>query len=178
MIHNLVVIMLILTVANSVDKAPEPYWDLGEQLVESLRDGDIVSYAHCWLPVRRMNAIALASKKPIPKEKLKGMKVYFKKRNLQVAHSFKILCDLFKKQGKLKDLKLVDITIQGKIKERNGLRKITMFYVTVALGDVQYKISIDDGFEDGGVWYFSDKPLSVDGGPDSKHVSLLVEEDK
>ncbi len=177
MINNLVV-MLILTAANPVDKAPAPYLDLGEQLVESLRDGDIVSYAHSWLPVRRINALALASKKPIPKEKLKGMKAYFQKRNSHIAHSFKILRELFKKQGKLKDLKLVGVSIQGKIKERNGMRTITMFYVTVALGDVQYKITIDDGIEDGGVWYFTDKPLSVEGGPDRKHVSLPVEKDK
>ena len=45
-------IALILTGANPAEKTPEPYRDLGEDLVESLRKGDIVGYAHCWVPIR------------------------------------------------------------------------------------------------------------------------------
>lgn len=170
-------VVLILAGANPAEKAPEPYRDLGEQLVESLRNDDIVGYAHCWYPIRRINAFARASKRPFPKDELQAMNVYFQKRNQQVAHSFKVLSGLFKKQGDLKDLKLVDVTIQGKVKERDGLRQITMFYVKVALGEAQYTITIDDGVEDSGTWFFSDKPLHVEGGPDNKSVSFAAKEE-
>jgi hypothetical protein len=176
MLSHLVVV-LILAGANPAEKAPPPYHDLGEHLVESLRNGDIVAYAHCWLPVRRMNAIALASKRPIPKDQLKAMTAYFQKRNQQVAHSFSVLSELFTKQGKLEDLKLVDVTIQGNVKKRDGLRQITMFYVKVALGEAQYKITIDDGVEDGGAWFFSDTPLYIEGGPDNESISFAGKEE-
>lgn len=91
--------------------------------------------------------------------------------------TFNVLSDLFTKHGKIEDLKLVDVTIQGNVKERDGLRQITMFYVTVALGESQYKITIDDGVEDEGVWFFSDVPLTVEGGPQRKSVSFSAKEE-
>lgn len=172
------IISLILAGANPAEKAPELFQDLGEQLVESLRNDDIVDYAHCWASYRRLNLIAQASKEPVPKDELKAMKPYFQERNQQVAHSFKVLSDLLKKEGDLKHLELVDVSIQGKIEERGGLRHVTMFYVAVTLGEARYKITIDDGFEDSGTWYFSDEPLYIEGGPNNEHVSLRAKEEK
>jgi hypothetical protein len=170
-------VILILAGADPAEKVPAPYHDLAEQLVESLRNGDSVGYALCWLPLRRIEAIASASKRPIPTDQLKAMRAYFQKRNHQVARSFNVLSDLFRKQGKIEDLRLIDVNIQGNVKERDGLRHITMFYVTVALGEAQYKITIDDGLEDGGAWFFSDRPLHVEGGPDSESISFAENEE-
>ena len=171
MLNHLAVI-LVLAGADPAAKVPESCRDLAEQLVDSLRNGDSVGYAHCWLPLRRIDAITRVSKRPIPKDQLKAMRAYFQKRNYQVARSFEILSDLFSKQGEIEELKLVDVTIQGDVKERDGMRQITMFYVTVALGETQYKITIDDGVEDGGEWFFSDTPLHVEGGLGNRSISF------
>lgn len=173
-----IALLLILSVATQANGMPKPYYDLGEQLVESLRNHDIVAYSNCWTSYRRVRELAKASNKPIPKEELDGMKKYIQERNQHIASSFKILTELFKKEGELKKLSLLDVSIQGKVKERGGVKQITMFYITVGLGKSQYQVTIDDGVEDNGVWHFMDKPLYIEGGPDNKHISLLRKDDK
>ena len=98
------------------------------------------------------------------------MKGYFEDRNRHVAHSLKVLTETLARRGDLAQLTLVEI--RGRVAEKRGIRTTSMFHVLVSLGSDKYEITIDDGFEDTGSWYFSDKPLRLENLSTGKAVSL------
>ena len=161
------------SLAENVEK---PIRDLGGRLVRAIRNDDIVSYAHCWTSTNRMNTLLKSSKKAISPEDLDRVSLYFDARNRQIAHSFGTLSGLLKAQGKLEDLKLVEVTISGSVRDEDGLKIITKFFVTVSLGESKYTIVIDDGVQDNGTWFFTDKPLHVQGGTIDGILSLQTKD--
>ncbi len=152
--------LLSMAVAEARDEAKaDSFRDLGEQFVNALKNEDVVEFSQCWMSFRRLKAVALAAKLDIPEEQLEAMKKYFEDRNQHVVYAFNVLTKMLKKEGDLEQLTLVKVS--GKISEKNGMRQTSMFYIVLSLGATKFQVDIDDGFEENGAWYFSDKPLYV-----------------
>ena len=171
MIKHTILILTLLATAQAEET--KPYYDLGEQLVSSIRNNDIAEFSSCWASSRCMVQVkASATGKPVSKKGLEGAVQFVGRRNKHVAHSFTVLTELFKKEGELKNLKLIDVSIEGDIKERGGVKMISVIYITVKSDKSQYIIAIDDAFEYKGMWYFMDNPMYIKGGPSNNKVSL------
>ena len=155
-------ILLSLAFINPVPEGAAPLTDLGEQFVEAIRNKDIVAYSQCWVSYRRLVAIVRSAGDKLPpeaKEELARMKPYYVDRNRHVAHSFDVLVEHLSRGGDLAALRLV--AIEGRVKERHGMRAISTVHVTLGIGDARYEVGIDDAIEDDGSWFFSDKPMSL-----------------
>jgi len=140
---------------------------LCEELVEAVRNDDIVAYAHCWLPQSAIDQY-LNSPPPgfppmPPKDKLDEirpkMKQYFLKRNQVVANSFHALRKQLKKLNPdVSKIRLASVKPQFEIQD--GINTVTMCNLVIQVDEKQtLEFVIDDAFQVYGRWYFTDKPM-------------------
>jgi len=144
----------------SAEATKPTFGDLGDRFVDSLRKNDAAAFAACWVNAARMKEILAASGRTVGEREQK----FLAERDQGVKKSFETLIDLLKKQGRLEEVKLVEVWHRGEIKERDGFKQVSMFRITIELSGQRYDVRVDDGLEDQGQWYFVDKVLGVDVG--------------
>lgn len=136
---------------------------IGESLVEAIVSNDVVGYSQCWISSRRMAAVMVEI--GVDEIPVKELRKYHSLRNKSIAESFS------KIQKLIGDAKIARESIRLKSCKASGVREkkapggsittANQFALLVSVGDDEWRFTIDDGFVDRGMWYFSDSPINL-----------------
>lgn len=158
----LVMLMNLLSQTTFAQKNT-PEEKLGQSLVSAISENDIVSYSQCWLSIRRGDA--MMKELGIPEKESKGLRGYLLKRNKRIVDSFRKIQKLIDdKKIDRKSIKLKSCEASNVRKRKAPKGQITnahSFNVIMLVGQKEWRLKINNGVLDGGMWYFSDSPINL-----------------
>lgn len=139
--------------------------ELGEFLTKAIAENDVVAYSQCWISLRRMTTKLKEIGVDLPPEETERMPEYIARRNRLVAESFRkiqALIDSAKIDRQSIRLKTCEAgNVQARKAPKGSLTKAQDFSVVISVGAEEWRFEIDDGVMDNGMWYFSDRPMTL-----------------
>lgn len=163
MMRALPILLSIFLVGQSAAAQQIPTSEaIGQSLVEAIISNDVVGYSQCWSSSRRMSRITMELGIGEAPESLQKELLL---RNRSIAESFR------KIQKLIDDAKIDRQTIRFNSCKVSGVRenklplgsvtKADQFSLLLSVGGDEWRLIIDGGLVDRGMWYFSDSPTTL-----------------
>lgn len=132
---------------------------LGERFARALEQNDRTAFQECWLSTQALPKLVEKIdplKRATALKEVDQMADYYRKRDQELDKSFQQLIARIagRRPVRLKSIQAVAST-------KDGITKTSKWDIVLDTGGAPISITVDDGFEVDGRWYFSDRILMI-----------------